>query len=160
MTIPGIDVTTAATLVAAIGDIARFPSNRQLVGYCGLDTRIRQSGLTPARRGRISKQGSAAAGHVLVEAAWAAIKTPGCCAHSTGASEPAEGADRDRGRRPQARRADLAAAQQAQLRSQAPITRRPGSFERSSPALEHRGASRSRNPTPTSQDPMGLDFHA
>jgi hypothetical protein len=145
MTIPGIDVTTAATLVAAIGDIARFPSNRQLVGYCGLDTRIRQSGLTPARRGRISKQGSAAARHVLVEAAWAAIKTPGCCAHSTGASEPAEGADRDRGRRPQARRADLAAAQQAQLRSQAPITR-PWKLRK----IEPRAGAPRRKPIPQS----------
>jgi transposase len=77
MTIPGIDVTTAATLMAAIGDINRFPSDRRLVGYLGLDARVRQSGIAPARHGRISKQGSSAARHVLVEAAWAAIKTPG-----------------------------------------------------------------------------------
>jgi transposase len=77
MTIPGVDITTAATLMAAIGDIARFPSDRKLVGYLGLDARVRQSGLTPVRHGRISKQGSAPARHVLVEAAWAAIKTPG-----------------------------------------------------------------------------------
>jgi hypothetical protein len=31
----------------------------------------------PARHGRISKQGASAARHVLVQAAWAAIKTPG-----------------------------------------------------------------------------------
>lgn len=77
MTIPGVDITTAATLMAAIGDIGRFPSDRRLVGYFGLDARVRQSGNTPARHGRISKQGSSAARHVLVEAAWAAIKTPG-----------------------------------------------------------------------------------
>jgi transposase len=77
MTIPGVDITTAATLMAAIGDINRFPSDRRLVGYLGLDARVRQSGNTPARHGRISKQGSSAARHVLVEAAWAAIKTPG-----------------------------------------------------------------------------------
>jgi transposase len=77
MTIPGVDITTAATLTAAIGDINRFASDRRLVGYLGLDARVRQSGLTPARHGRISKQGSSAARHVLVEAAWAAIKTPG-----------------------------------------------------------------------------------
>lgn len=77
MTIPGIDITTAATLMAAIGDIRRFPSDRRLVGYLGLDARVRQSGNTPARHGRISKQGSSAARHVLVEAAWAAVKTPG-----------------------------------------------------------------------------------
>jgi transposase len=37
MTIPGIDVTTAATLMATIGRIDRFASPRQLVGYLGLD---------------------------------------------------------------------------------------------------------------------------
>lgn len=37
MTIPGLDVTTAAALMAAIGDIERFASPRQLVGYLGLD---------------------------------------------------------------------------------------------------------------------------
>jgi len=36
MTIPGVDVTTAATLMATIGDIRRFPSPRHLVGYVGL----------------------------------------------------------------------------------------------------------------------------
>jgi transposase len=77
MTIPGIDVTTAATLIAAIGDIRRFPSAKRLVGYLGLDARVRQSGVTAARHGRISKEGSSAVRHVLVQAAWAAIKTPG-----------------------------------------------------------------------------------
>jgi transposase len=77
MTIPGIDVTTAATLIAAIGDIRRFASAKRLVGYLGLDARVRQSGLSAARHGRISKEGTSAARHVLVQAAWAAIKTPG-----------------------------------------------------------------------------------
>jgi transposase len=77
MTIPGIDVTTAATLIAAIGDIRRFDSAKRLVGYLGLDARVRQSGVAAARHGRISKEGSSAVRHVLVQAAWAAIKTPG-----------------------------------------------------------------------------------
>jgi transposase len=77
MTIPGIDVTTAATLMAAIGDIRRFASAKRLVGYLGLDARVRQSGVSAARHGRISKEGSSAVRHVLVQAAWAAIKTPG-----------------------------------------------------------------------------------
>jgi transposase len=127
MTIPGVDVTTAATLMAAIGDIARFPSDRQLVGYLGLDARVRQSGLAPARHGRISKQGSSAARHVLVEAAWAAIKTPraAACVLSAHQSAPWR-ADRGGCRRPQARRALLAAADKAGgLRVQAPIARRP-----------------------------------
>jgi transposase len=77
MTIPGIDVITAATLVAAIGDITRFRSPRQLVAYLGLDPKVRQSGSEPARHGRISKRGDARARHVLVEAAWTATRTAG-----------------------------------------------------------------------------------
>lgn len=77
MTIPGVDVITATTLVAVIGDIRRFPTSRHLVGYLGLHPTIRQSGHGPARHGRVSKEGSAAARHVLVEAAWAAAKSPG-----------------------------------------------------------------------------------
>ena len=42
-----------------------------------VDPRVRQSGQTPVRQGRISKQGSSACRHVLVEVAWSAIKTPG-----------------------------------------------------------------------------------
>ena len=77
MTIPGIDVVTAATLVAVIGDVRRFPTSRHLVGYLGLHPTIRQSGNGPGRHGRVSKEGSAAARHVLVEAAWSAAKSPG-----------------------------------------------------------------------------------
>lgn len=77
LTIPGIDVTTAVTLIAAIGDVSRFPTARHLVGYLGLHPRVRQSGSEPARYGRISKEGSAAARHVLVEAAWMAARSPG-----------------------------------------------------------------------------------
>jgi transposase len=77
MTIPGIDVVCAATLVAVIGDVRRFPTSRHLVGYLGLHPSIRQSGNGPARHGRVSKEGSAAARHVLVESAWSAAKSPG-----------------------------------------------------------------------------------
>ncbi len=77
MTIPGVDVVTAATMMAVIGDIARFPSARHLVGYLGLDARVRQSGSAQPRTGRISKQGAREARRVLVEAAWAARRAPG-----------------------------------------------------------------------------------
>jgi transposase len=77
MTIPGVDVVTAVTLAAVIGDVRRFPSARHLVGYLGLHPTIRQSGNGPARHGRTSKEGPAAARHVLVEAAWSAAKSPG-----------------------------------------------------------------------------------
>ncbi len=77
MTVPGVSAITASTFVAAVGDIRRFPSARRLVGYLGLDPRVRQSGVGPARHGRISKQGSASVRHVLVEAVWTAVRTPG-----------------------------------------------------------------------------------
>ncbi len=77
MTIPGVDMITAATMVATIGDISRFPTSRHLIGYLGLDARVRQSGMTAARTGRISKEGSAEARRVLVEAAWSAKRVPG-----------------------------------------------------------------------------------
>jgi len=77
MTIPGVNVTTAATFLSAIGDIDRFPTPRHLASYLGLTPRVRQSGIAEPRLGHISKEGSARARHVLVEAAWAALKTPG-----------------------------------------------------------------------------------
>ncbi len=77
MTVPGVNVICAATFLAAIGDIARFKSPRQLVGYLGLDPRVRQSGSSPAGRGRISKQGSTMARWALVEAAFSAVQQPG-----------------------------------------------------------------------------------
>jgi transposase len=77
LTIPGVDRTVALSLVAAIGDITRFPDSRRLVSYLGLDPRVRQSGNQPAHHGRISKQGRAQARGMLVEAAWACAKTPG-----------------------------------------------------------------------------------
>ncbi|HEX5093456.1 MAG TPA: IS110 family transposase, partial [Burkholderiales bacterium] len=70
LTIPGVNAVTACALIGAIGDIDRFPTPQQLVGYLGLDPRVIQSGSEPGRHGRISKQGPGEARHVLVEAAW------------------------------------------------------------------------------------------
>lgn len=77
LTITGINLTVAAGIVAAIGDIGRFSSPQKLVSYFGLNPRVRQSGLGPAHHGRISKVGRSHARAMLVEAAWAAAKTPG-----------------------------------------------------------------------------------
>ncbi len=68
MTVPGVNVIVAVTFLAAVGDGRRFETSRQLVGYLGLDPRVRQSGSAPATHGRISKQGSTSARHALVEA--------------------------------------------------------------------------------------------
>ena len=77
MTVPGVNVICAATFLAAVGDIRRFPTARRLVGYLGLDPRVYQSGSAPAKGGRISKQGSPAARWALVEAAWSVVQQPG-----------------------------------------------------------------------------------
>jgi transposase len=77
LTIPGVDIGTAAAVLAAIGDITRFSSPGQLVAYLGLDPKVRQSGSEPARYGHISKRGDPQARSVLVEAAWTAIRSPG-----------------------------------------------------------------------------------
>jgi transposase len=63
--------------MAAIGDIRRFCSPGKLVSYLGLDPRVRQSGNTPARHGRISKAGASEPRHMLGEVAWKVTLTPG-----------------------------------------------------------------------------------
>jgi len=122
MTIPGVGITTAATLIAAIGDVQRFPTAKRLVGYLGLDPRVRQSGQTPcptrpnlqtrllrlparARRSRlVSDQNTRTAARVLP-------------AHP----HPPRSPDRDRRDRPQTRLALLATAHhQPGLRLQTP----------------------------------------
>ena len=77
MSVPGVNVIVAASFLAAIGDISRFQNPRKLVGYLGLDPRVRQSGPGPATHGHISKQGSVRARHALVEACWSAVRQPG-----------------------------------------------------------------------------------
>lgn len=77
LTIAGVNVTVAISLIAAIGEIGRFRSAQKLVSYFGLNPSVRQSGLAPARHGRITKIGRAHARGMLVEAAWSAAHTPG-----------------------------------------------------------------------------------
>src|SRR5262249_33891215 len=77
LTITGVNLIVAAGLVAAIGNIRRFPDPERLVSYVGLNPRVRQSGLGLAQHGRISKRGRSHARAMLVEAAWAAAKAPG-----------------------------------------------------------------------------------
>ncbi len=77
LTVPGVNLITAAAFMAAVGDISRFETPSQLVSYLGLDPTVRQSGLSPARHGSISKQGSAGARWALVESAWVVAGAPG-----------------------------------------------------------------------------------
>jgi len=77
MTIPGIDMVVAVGLLAAIGPIDRFTSPGRLVAFLGLNPSVNQSGNSPARHGRITKQGPCHARTMLVEAAWQAVRGPG-----------------------------------------------------------------------------------
>jgi transposase len=72
--LPGIGLITAVTLLAAIGDISRFPTDKHLVGYSGLGARIHDSGLT-RRTGRITKAGRRDIRAAMVEAAHVACRT-------------------------------------------------------------------------------------
>jgi transposase len=44
MQLPGFAVVTSLTLLAAIGDISRFPSAKKLVGYSGLGASVHDAG--------------------------------------------------------------------------------------------------------------------
>lgn len=77
MTLPGVSAVTAIALLGAIGDVSRFKTPRHLVGYLGLDPRVRQSGSEPAKHGKISKQGPGEVRGLLVEAAWHAARSAG-----------------------------------------------------------------------------------
>ena len=72
--LPGISIVTALTLLAAIGDVSRFPSASKLVGYAGLGARVHDSGLTH-RSGRITKAGRRDIRAAMVEAAHTAAHT-------------------------------------------------------------------------------------
>jgi len=77
LTIPGIGLVTAASIIAAVGDVSRFERPAKLVSYLGLDPRVRQSGDRPPLRGHISRAGQAHARGLLCEAAHAAVRSPG-----------------------------------------------------------------------------------
>lgn len=65
----GVDMVTAVSLVAEIGDIARFDHPRHLMSYLGLVPSEHSSG-ERTRRGGITKSGNSHARRLLVEAAW------------------------------------------------------------------------------------------
>jgi transposase len=60
MTLPGVDMTVASGVAAAVGDIRRFADPTRLVSYLGLNPSVRQSGEGPAYHGRITKHRAAA----------------------------------------------------------------------------------------------------
>ena len=77
LTIPGIGLVVAASILAVVGEIDRFERPAKLVSYLGLDPRVRQSGDRPPVRGHISRAGQAHARGLLCEAAHSAVRSPG-----------------------------------------------------------------------------------
>jgi transposase len=73
--LPGVGQLTAMTLVAEIGDIARFGSARKLCAWAGLTPAVRNSD-RKVRHGHITKQGSPWVRWVLQEAAQRAKTQP------------------------------------------------------------------------------------
>lgn len=65
----GVDLIVAVTFVSEIGDLNRFESARQLMGYLGLVPSERSTGNT-VKRGGITKAGNGRVRHMLVESAW------------------------------------------------------------------------------------------
>lgn len=65
----GVDLIVAVTFVTEVGDLRRFESPRQLMGYLGLVPSERSTGDT-VRRGSITKAGNGRVRHMLVESAW------------------------------------------------------------------------------------------
>ena len=80
MTIPGVDYIAAVSLLAAIGDIARFPSPKHLASYFGLTSRVSQSG-QHCFLGRITKRGRSHGRWIAVQAAYSLYKAPGPIQH-------------------------------------------------------------------------------
>ena len=69
MALRGVSVIAAMTILAELGDLSRFDSPRELMGYLGLIPSEHSSGGS-RRQGGITGTGNGHARRVLVEAAW------------------------------------------------------------------------------------------
>jgi transposase len=56
-TIPGLNIISAAIIIAELGDFKNFTNSAQIVSFAGLDTSVNQSG-TMETRGHLVKRGS------------------------------------------------------------------------------------------------------
>jgi transposase len=75
-TVPGVGPVTAVCFVATLDDVARFPEAKQARAYLGLVPAEDSSGERKLR-GRIAKAGPNRARYLLVEAAWALMRSSG-----------------------------------------------------------------------------------
>lgn len=79
-TLPGVGPVLGYTIASEIGDIGRFPTAKQLVGYTGLCPRVHQSGENDWR-GPLSKHGPRWLRWAYIEAATRATRHPAYQAH-------------------------------------------------------------------------------
>lgn len=82
----GIKVLTAATIVAEVGDLRRFPTAKQFASFLGLTPSENSSGET-RNRGSITKAGNRRLRRMLVESAWAYWRSPHISRELTARSE-------------------------------------------------------------------------
>lgn len=73
MQLPGVGFVVAMTVLSAIGDISRFESAKQLVGYAGIGAGVHDSGKTHKEK-KITKKGRRELRWAMVEAAWRAVR--------------------------------------------------------------------------------------
>jgi transposase len=69
MTLRGLELVAASTIVAELGDLRRFAHPRELMGYVGLVPSEHSTG-SKRRQGAITKTGNGHVRRVLIEAAW------------------------------------------------------------------------------------------
>ena len=70
MAMRGLDMISATTFLAEIGDLSRFQSPRELMAYLGLVPSGKDSTGDTIKRGPITKAGNRRARRMLVECAW------------------------------------------------------------------------------------------
>jgi transposase len=69
MAMRGLDLVAATAFLAEIGDLSRFPTARELMGYLGLTPSEHSTG-EKVRRAGITKAGNRRARRILVECSW------------------------------------------------------------------------------------------
>lgn len=77
LSLPGVSLQVAVGVLAAVGDITRFPEPKKLVSYLGLDPLGKRSADHPFGPTCISKRGRSHARWLLIEAATSAVRVPG-----------------------------------------------------------------------------------
>jgi transposase len=75
MTLKGIDFVAAVTLVAELGDLARFAHPKELMSYLGLVPSEYSTGESRSQ-GKITKTGNAHVRRILIESAWSYRYSP------------------------------------------------------------------------------------